>query len=191
MNRRWLALPLLLAAVAARAQPAPDDFELLPPAKAEVPAEAAPKLEEELHQRRTMLWIHQATGLTMLAAMGTTAVLGQLEYSDKYAGGGDTGQWHAPHQVAAYSTAVLFTGAGMLALLAPAPMERTGRIDTVTVHKIAMATATAGMIAQVVLGIAAARNDGAPSQRDFALAHQIIGYGTLAATATGFFALTF
>ena len=54
-----------------------------------------------------------------------------------------------------------------------------------------MAVATAGMAAEIVLGIFAASKEGRLSQRDFALAHQIIGYTTLAATTSGFLVLAF
>ena len=64
------------------------------------------------------------------------------------------------------------------------------RLSTATVHKTCMAVATAGMVAQVVLGLVAASKEGKLSQRDFALAHQIIGYTTAAATAGGFVAIT-
>jgi hypothetical protein len=54
-----------------------------------------------------------------------------------------------------------------------------------------MAIATAGMVAEVVLGIVASRNEGQLDQRNFALAHQINGYVTLGAVAAGFGVLTF
>ena len=47
------------------------------------------------------------------------------------------------------------------------------------------------MATQIVLGIVTASKEGQASQRDFALAHQIVGYTTLAATLTGFTVLTF
>jgi hypothetical protein len=47
------------------------------------------------------------------------------------------------------------------------------------------------MASQVILGVITSRSEGKISQRDFALAHQIIGYTTLAATTAGFFVLTF
>ncbi|HYV66479.1 MAG TPA: hypothetical protein VE964_09585, partial [Myxococcales bacterium] len=118
-------------------------------------------------------------------------VLGQLNYLDKYAGGGDTGKWVTPHAIAAFTAAGVFTATGLLAVLAPSPLEKPARIDTATLHKIAMAVATAGIVAQVVLGPITASKEGQVSQRDYALAHQIIGYTTLAATYTGFFVLTF
>jgi len=39
--------------------------------------------------------------------------------------------------------------------------------------------------------VTAASKEGTSSQRDFALAHQIIGYTTFAATLTGFTVLAF
>ena len=64
-------------------------------------------------------------------------------------------------------------------------------LDTATIHKIAMTVAAAGMAAQIVLGIITASKEGQSVQRDFALAHQIVGYTTLAASLTGFSVLTF
>jgi hypothetical protein len=58
-------------------------------------------------------------------------------------------------------------------------------------HRIAMIVATAGMVTQIVLGPIIGSQEGQLSQRDFALAHQIVGYTTLLATYTGFLVLTF
>ena len=58
------------------------------------------------------------------------------------------------------------------------------RLDTVTLHKTAMFTATAAMAAEIVLGFLTASREGSIAQRDLALAHQIIGYTALVATAT-------
>ena len=54
-----------------------------------------------------------------------------------------------------------------------------------------MLVATAGMASEIVLGVVTSRSEGRISQRDFALAHQIIGYTTLAATTAGFLVFTF
>jgi hypothetical protein len=54
-----------------------------------------------------------------------------------------------------------------------------------------MATATAAMATEIVLGIVTASREGRISQRDFALAHQIVGYTALVTTAAGFTVLTF
>jgi len=175
------------------AQPPDQDFNLLPPERAPDEATKQRDLElmHDLQRRRTMLRYHQIGGYATLATVTAAVVLGQLNYLDKYAGGGDTGKWVTPHAIAAFTAAGVFTATGLLAVLAPSPLEKPARIDTATLHKIAMAVATAGLVAQVVLGPITASKEGQVSQRDYALAHQIIGYTTLAATYTGFFVLTF
>ena len=174
-------------------QPQGQDFDLLAPQKP--PDEAArardQQLMQQLGRRRTMLQLHQLGGYATLATMTVTVVLGQINYLDKYGGGGDTGRWITPHAIAAFTAAGVFAATGVLAVLAPSPLEKPLRLDTVTLHKIAMAVATAGLVAQVVLGPITASKEGQLSQRDFALAHQIVGYTTLVATYTGFLVLTF
>lgn len=172
---------------------ADDDFDLLAPAPT-LDAEARAKAEETtraLERRRWMLQMHQVAGFVNLAAMTTAVVLGQLNFSDKYGGGGDTGKFITPHAIAAYTSAAIFTGTGLLALFAPSPIDKPARLDSATLHKTAMAIATAGMIGEVVLGIITASQEGKLSQRDLALVHQINGYVTLGATATGFTVLFF
>jgi hypothetical protein len=175
------------------AQPPDQDFDLLAPQKAPDEATKQRDLElmHDLQRRRTMLQLHQIGGYATLATVTAAVVLGQINYLDKYAGGGDTGKWVTPHEIAAITAATVFTATGLLAVLAPSPLEKPARVDTATLHKIAMAVATAGIVAQVVLGPITASKEGQVSQRDFALAHQIIGYTTLAATYTGFLVLTF
>ncbi len=177
---------------AAAAKP-DDNFDLLPP-EARPDAAALAKEEETqkaLSTRRTMLQLHQLGGFATLAALSATVVLGQLNYSDKYGGGGDTGKYHAPHSIAAYSAAGIFAATGLFALFAPSPFDKPLRLDTATLHKASMAVATAGMVAEIALGILTASKEGSVSQRNLALAHQIIGYTTLGATATGFAVLIF
>src|SRR5256885_42747 len=79
----------------------------------------------------------------------------------------------------------------LLSVLAPNPFEKPLRLDTATLHKATMIVATAGMATQIVLGILTAGKEGTLAQRNFAVAHQIVGYTTLAATAAGFLVLTF
>jgi hypothetical protein len=170
-----------------------DDFDLLPPEKppdADALARQA-ELSRALSRRRELLGLHQLAGFATLATMTATVVVGQLNYGDKYGGGGDTGKYRTAHQVLAYGTTGFFAAAGVLALLAPSPFEKPLRLDTATLHKVSMMVATAGLVAQVVLGIVTAHAEGSLSQRDFALAHQIIGYTTWAATTAGFLVLTF
>jgi hypothetical protein len=170
-----------------------EDFELLGPRKAPDEATRArdQALMQQLGRRRTMLQLHQYGGYATMATLTVAVVLGQLNYLDKYGGGGDTGRWTTPHTIAAFTAAGVFAATGVLAVLAPSPLEKPSRVDTVTLHKIAMVVATAGMVTQIVLGPIIGSKEGQLSQRDFALAHQIVGYTTLIATYTGFLVLTF
>ncbi len=180
------ALAMLLAQSGAR--PPVEDFDLLP--KEAIPDAAAvarqKEVERKLDERRKLLRLHQLGGVTMLATLGTTVVLGELDYLDKYGGRGDTGKWHQWHRWTAFSAATLFAGTAALALLAPVPVEKPVRLDTATLHKIFMSVAAAGMVAQIVLGVWTANKEGQVSQRDFALAHQVIGFATFAAAGAGF-----
>jgi len=181
-----------LLALPARAQAAADDFDLLPPAKVDPAALAREALvQKELGRRRTMLQLHQGLGLGTIAALGTAVALGQLNYIDKYGGGGYTERYIVPHKIAAYGATAVFAASGLLALLAPSPFEKPLRLDTAALHKASMIAATAGMAAQIVLGVLMLRKEGQLAQRDFALAHQIVGYATLAATTVGFVVLLF
>jgi len=175
------------------ASPAPHDFDLLP--KEAVPSPAAlarqQELERKLAQRRTMLQFHQLAGFLTLASLTTTVVLGQLDYLDKYGGRGDVGTYHLWHRWVAIASTGIFAGTAALAVFAPVPLEKKARLDTATLHKIAMTVAATGMAAEIVLGIVTATKEGQRVQRDFALAHQIVGYATLAAAFTGFTVLTF
>jgi len=177
-----------------RTPAAPDqDFDLLAPQKAPDEATRARDVElmHQLSRRRTLLQLHQLGGYATMATLTAAVVLGQVNYLDKYGGGGDTGRWITPHAIAAFTAAGVFTATGLLAILAPSPLEKPLRVDTATLHKVAMAVATAGILAQVVLGPITASKEGQLSQRDFALAHQIVGYTTLVATYAGFLVLTF
>ena len=174
-------------------KPPRDDFNLLPKEAAPDAAALArqSELERQLAKRRKMLGYHQIGGFLTVGSLAATVVLGQLDYSDKYGGGGDVGTFHSWHRWVAVASTVIFAGTASLAVFAPAPIEKQTRLDTATVHKIAMTVAAAGMATQIVLGIITASKEGQPAQRDFALAHQIVGYTTLAASLTGFTVLTF
>jgi hypothetical protein len=185
--------PLVLAQRQSSSKPPRDDFDLLPK-EATPDAKALARqreLERQLAKRRTMLRYHQIGGFLTVGTLTATTVLGQLDYSDKYGGGGDVGTYHSWHRWMAITSAVIFAGTASLALFAPAPIDRPARLDTATVHKIAMTVAAAGMATQIVLGIVTSSKEGQSAQRDFALAHQIVGYTTLAASLTGFAVLTF
>jgi len=174
-------------------KPPRDDFDLLPKEPPLSPAalERQRELERQLAKRRTMLQFHQIGGYLTLAGLTATAVLGQLDYLDKYGGGGDVGTYRSWHRWTAAGTTAVFFGTAALAVFAPSPIEKQTRLDTATLHKIAMTVAAAGMVTQIVLGLVTASKEGQNSQRDFALAHQIVGYTTLAASYTGFAVLAF
>jgi len=169
------------------------DVDLLPKPSAPSAEEVAREreLERQLAKRQKMLLYHQIGGFLTLGSLAATAVLGQLDYNDKYGGGGDLGTYHSWHRWTAVASTVIFAGTAALAVFAPARAEKPAGFDTATVHKIAMTVAAAGMATQIVLGIVAASKEGQYSQRDFAMAHQIIGYTTLAASVAGFTVLTF
>ena len=181
-------------APAGQSQPSESgDVDLLPkPAAPDLQEVARQReLESQLQKRRTMLQLHQVGGMLTLATLGATVVFGQLNYNDKYGGGGDTGRWYDWHKYFAFTSAAIFAATGALAVFAPSPLPKPARLDTATLHKVAMGVATAGMVAQIALGIITAGKGGSVSQRDYALAHQIVGYTTFAATAVGFGVLTF
>ena len=187
------ALLLSMQGGAPADQKGPEDVDLLPrPAAPDAQAVARQQeLEGQLQTRRKMLQLHQVGGLMTLAGLGATVVFGQLNYNDKYGGGGDTGRWYDWHKYSALTSAALFAATGALAVFAPSPLEKPARLDTAMLHKISMGVATAGMVAQIVLGFVTASKGGSVSQRDYALAHQVVGYTTFAATAVGFGVLTF
>ena len=204
MSPALLAL-LLLADPAAPAAPTPDlsapppaarpppslDFELLEPAPPAGPP-ADPAFERRVARRRTMLKLHQGLGLATWTAMAATVVVGQLHFDDRFRGGGDTGRYRDAHRALAYTTATLFTTTGLLGLLAPEPYaKRPARLDTATLHKASMAVAAAGMVAQVLLGVAARGRAGTTRERDLAATHQLVGYATLGAMTVGTVVLFF
>ena len=185
---------LVLAQRQAESKPAPrKDIDLLPKPSAPSAEEVARQreLERQLAKRQKMLLYHQIGGFLTLGSLAATAVLGQLDYNDKYGGGGDVGTYHSWHRWTAVASTIIFAGTAALAVFAPVPAEKPAGFDTATLHKIAMTVAAAGMATQIVLGIVTASKEGQYSQRDFALAHQIVGYTTLAASVAGFTVLTF
>jgi hypothetical protein len=119
-----------------------------------------------------------------------TTVVGQLNYSDRF-GGPSTAQYQLSHAALAYTTLGLFVVNGAIALLAPSPVHRGYGMDRVMVHRIAMFTAAAGMLAQGVLGVYTHQREGYLNQEKIGTAHLAIGYATLAAMATGVGVLVF
>jgi hypothetical protein len=157
------------------------EFDLLPPPK----EKGNPELERQVKTRRQMLELHQAAGFATWAALTATVIVGQLNFNDRFRGGGDTGKYNTWHVGLAAGTSALFAGTGLLALLAPKPYPTPGRLDTATLHKILMGAATAGMVTQIVLGVVARGQTGSTSERSIATAHQIVGYTTLGIYSAG------
>ncbi len=169
----------------AAAAPGSLDFDLLG-----APTKPPAVDEGALRLRRSMLTWHQGVGLGMFALQLATTIVGQLSYDDKFLGD-NTGKYVQPHAVLAFSTLAAFAAAGALALLAPSPLEKHEGFDRVALHKIAMFTAAAGMVAQGVIGVWTQSREGYLNQQSIGTAHLVIGYVTLAAVATGIGALVF
>jgi hypothetical protein len=199
---RAAALPLLEGALSLEGSPRPElhvafasaapadpslDFDLL----GDAPKPKVPEEDPSLRLRRRMLNLHQAVGIGLFGLQLSSTVVGQLNYNDKF-GIDNTGRYTLTHQVLAYTNLAAFAAAGTIALFAPSAKgpKRSG-VDRVTVHKIAMAVATAGMLAQGVLGIQTARREGYLDKQDYGRAHLAIGYATLAAMSVGVGVLVF
>jgi hypothetical protein len=168
-------------------EPGSLDFDLL--GAAEPPPDAADA--GALRLRRRMLTAHQALGIGLVGLHLGTTVVGQLNYSDKFSSGPNTGRYRLSHAALAYSTLGVFAVNGALALFAPSPVKQPMKLDRVMVHRISMATATAGMLAQAGLGIYTSGREGYLNQERLGQVHLAIGYVTLAALATGVGALVF
>ncbi|HEY2028867.1 MAG TPA: hypothetical protein VGH20_06630 [Myxococcales bacterium] len=185
------------AAAQQQEQPAPQQNA---PAGAAKPAEPSPALDFDLlgqpkpvtlvddaalRRRRTLLNWHQAAGLGMLGIALANTVVGQLNYSDRFASGPSTGRYEMAHQITAVATVVAFTGTGLLAVFAPNPLPKTGGFDRTTIHKVAMYSAAGAMAAEAVLGIYTAGREGYLNQPTYATAHLALGYFTFAAISLG------
>ncbi|MBI5544275.1 MAG: hypothetical protein HY901_10325 [Deltaproteobacteria bacterium] len=185
--------PLILGAAEAKMEApaaAPSlDFDLLG-----APAQPAqpPVDEGALATRRSMLKVHQGLGIGLMALELSTLVLGQLNYRDRFGGGDRSGRFTRAHAALAYTTFGLFVTNELIAFLAPSPLRKESQgFDRATLHRVAMMTAAAGMLASVVMGIVTSERAGYENQRDLAKAHLFIGYGTYAAMAVGVSAFIF
>lgn len=164
------------------------DFDLLgkPPPTVQVDDAA-------MHRRRAMLKWHQGLGIGLYALEVATTVVGQLNYSDKFGSNApNTAKYKETHKILAYSTLGVFAVNGTLAILAPTPKGKVKKgFDRVSLHKLGMAIATAGMLAQAGTGIYTASREGYLNQQDIAKTHLIIGYATFAAMTVAVGALVF
>jgi hypothetical protein len=172
--------------VAAPANGASMDFDLLGEA---TPPPDAPNARA-LRLRRKMLTAHQAIGFGLVGLQLAATGVGQLNYSDRFAGGPSTARYELTHATLAYTTLGVFAVNGLVALLAPSPVKKPMKMDRVMVHRLAMLTAATGMLAQGVLGVATRGREGYQNQERLATTHLVIGYATLGALLTGVGALT-
>jgi len=178
-------LPSAAPAPTASDKPAGLDFQFFEPdSNATSGADSAAKsteIAELSKKRRHRLETHQFLGLTTWAFMAASCIVGQLNYNDLYGGGSGRGSYLMPHRLLVYSTTGLFTATGIYALLAPQPYKKPLQFDTGLIHRIAAIGATAGMVAQVVLGFITARtaDSGNPSGlKDMAKIHDVVGWTT-------------
>ncbi len=190
-----IVLPLLLSSIvslgngASAGAPSASDpfaFDLLEPAPVDPEAQ---QVAHAVQRRRRMLQSHQIAGLSTLALMASTVILGQLNYHDLYTSGGDhAGRYTLPHRILAYATTGGFVATASLSLFAPEPFAKVSRgWDSATVHKAAVALASAGMVTQIGLGFVTARQANAGNGRrlpGMMQAHQVVGYTTLACLTT-------
>jgi hypothetical protein len=138
-------------------------------------------VSELVKKRRHRLEVHQFLGLTTWAFMAASCIIGQLNYNDLYGGGSGRGAYMLPHQLLVYSTTGLFTATGIYALLAPQPYKKPLKFDTGLLHRVAAIGATAGMLAQVVLGFITARTADAGNSnglKSMAKVHDVVGWTT-------------
>ncbi len=147
--------------------------------------------ERRVKLRRKMLTLHQAFGFTTLGVMALQLVLGQLHYLDKYGGGDLTNRFQMAHLTVGIASTASFAATGILAVAAPNPFERKLKVDRALFHKVMMTLATAGMVAQMIMGPVSASLDGNLNQRGLALGHLVTGYATWAFLASGMLAFVF
>jgi hypothetical protein len=178
-------VPSAASAPALSDKPAGLDFQFFEPDAAGAPgADSAAKsatISDLSKIRRHRLETHQFLGLTTWAFMAASCIIGQLNYNDLYGGGSGRGSYQMPHRLLVYSSTGLFTATGIYALLAPQPYKKPLKFDTGLIHRIAAIGATAGMVAEVVLGFITARtaDSGNPSGiKSMAKVHDAIGWTT-------------
>jgi hypothetical protein len=210
MTRPMVALVVcfaLVSATTARAEepkPAPAqaaggdgfDFELGDSAKksaaeTEADTKRANLIAEKVQLRRKMLVTHQVFGFVTLGLLAVTLVLGTLNYVDKFGGGDYTGTYNTPHLALAVGSSATFTTAALLALLAPNPYPKPIKLDGALFHKVFMALAAACFVTQLVMGPISASREGQLDQRDLALGHLVVGYGSALFMTAGTLAWTF
>lgn len=144
--------------------------------------------EKEMGLRRTMLTVHEISGLTTLAFMIATVVYGQLalnEYRTPAPGSESNSRYGDIHSTLVGFTIFTYATTATLALLTPPPSIRRHEWSTVSTHKALAWVHVTGMIVTPIL--AGYIRD----SREALRFHQISGYVTTAAFAGAVVAVTF
>lgn len=160
------------------------DFDLLAPAPKLDQARVA-HLEQQAKTRRTMLTAHLIVGYTLLGVLGATEVLGTLNYYDRFGGGGYTNRYDTWHEGFAIASTAIFAAQAGLAIFAPDPYPKPAGWNSARFHRIAEIMASVGMATEIALGPISVTRFGKLDERDFAVAHVVIGYVTYALVIGG------
>lgn len=156
--------------------------DLLPPP--ESPLVDTKKIDEEILSRRTDLKWHQGLGIATLVLLTATTVVGQLNYNDVISGAG-TQKYQTAHKSLAIGSTLTFTGAGIMALVAPTPFPKKAQFDTTTLHKITMTLTALAMAGQIGLGVWSRNSRGTVNEEPRASAHLALGYATYGLSILG------
>lgn len=139
--------------------------------------------KDELQARRTMLSIHQVTGLTTLGLMLATDYFGQKVLDGRR-------DLSGTHKTFVAFTIGTYALTGLLAVLAPPPMiRRDNSGGTTQIHKILAWVHFAGMILTPILGSLVVNHRAIDINKGHF--HQISAYATTAVFAASVIVLTF
>lgn len=139
--------------------------------------------ERELQVRRTMLSIHQITGLATLGLMITADYYGQQVLNGRY-------NLSGTHKTFVAFTVGMYSITALLAILSPPPMiRRSNELSTITIHKTLAWLHFAGMILTPIIGKMIVKHRA--MNINTAHFHQISAYVTTAIFAASVIVLTF
>jgi hypothetical protein len=139
--------------------------------------------QKELQARRTMLSVHQITGLATLGLMLTADYYGQQVLNGRY-------NLSGTHKTFVAFTIGMYSITALLAVLSPPPMiRRSDEVSTVTIHKTLAWLHFAGMILTPIIGKMIVKHRAL--NINTAHFHQISAYITTAIFAASVIVLTF
>jgi hypothetical protein len=151
------------------------------------------KARAQLQRRRHLLVWHRVLGFATLTLLAAANVLGTLNYYDKYdARGIDNGAFTGWHEGLSIGATATFGVSGVLGLVARGPdPQRQLKRGRALAHKISMAAAAVGFVAEIVLGSVAGISDGKLYQRDLAVSHVALGWATFGFLGAGVLSYVF